>query len=168
MTQAILEKLNRELRSIWSKPPVDIERIKGTRGANGNYFNFINYAEADSRILGGNTFLLTRLCLQDKVPLKSLVETTAALLEGWANGYTRSYQFAKVEYLPSILKEVSTAIAAVKDKQEYLKIIEALTLVISRYNYWLEAEMPWADINVVYVAVARPRPFPAQMQKPWP
>lgn len=146
----LLQELEEARKSIWLTKPDEVERVRGRKGARGQNFSIMVYAEGDTRGVIDFLHSVRTTVKEENIDLKTMIAIAVNHLEFQANRFERYYDMVD---LPGLMKKTSTGLKEVKDKEEYLRLIEAFMLYIGKINYWLDLEIPWSELAERYESV---------------
>jgi hypothetical protein len=142
-----LEKIKAAREAIWSEEPPDIERLRTAKGARNQGASAVLYAATKLATL--ITFLnhVRGVAKQREVDLETMKTVTGPFLEFHAGLYGGFYQLTDTAEVVRWAKE---ALSEVKNLEDYATLMGELTLYVSRVDYWVDLEIPWAEFGRIF------------------
>jgi len=145
----LLELLENERKKIWTvNKPKDVERMRTRIGAREQNYTINAYSVGDTNAIVDFLHSMRVTAQEENMDIKTLASAVCNLLSFEASRFTRYYNLEDTTKL--FEKTVDVLKKEVKTAQEFLEVIEALMRYIGKLNYWLDLEIPWAELAVEY------------------
>jgi len=142
-------QLQDAIRALWQGEPDDVRRLREeVVGAYRHSAPVILYAESETREFIDYLWTLRRLMKSPEVSLASVSTIVSTLLELKADKWDRWY---KLKDVPRALRGVAEALRSFEGtEEEYIELIDLLLLYIGKFNFWLDANIPWLAVSTAF------------------
>ena len=147
MLDEILNEIITARQAIWVDEPGDIARLRTRKGTRQQGASPILYATAKLGQLAVFLNHLRDVSRQSQIDLETVKVITRSLLEFYAAQYGGFYQLTDTA---QIVRRAKQALAEIHTTEDYVRLIGELELYIGRMDYWVDYEIPWAKLGVVF------------------
>ena len=147
--------LKEAIKTMYEEKPKDvIKNLEKTVGAFYVITPLILMGDAATREFIDHCWYTRTLIKSSKLDLGPAKTILSAFCEGHADRWSRWYKWDEV---PKVLLEGSKILQEAKNTEEIISTLDDIMQYINRFNFWLDAEIPWAAISSVgdYVIKSR-------------
>ncbi|HIM46548.1 MAG: hypothetical protein CFH39_00491 [Alphaproteobacteria bacterium MarineAlpha10_Bin2] len=144
-TKAMLARLDGFSRRNWRREPGDVTRLRKHKLPPMGNFPGVFYANFNTFWLGENIQVVRQLALDGDMDVKELNRMAAALLNRHAG------RLAKWKLINTVklVKELAAYFAGngPRSHAQIVAVTEATMLAMDRVNTWIDAMIPWSDLD---------------------
>ncbi len=144
-TKDMLARLDGFARRNWRVEPGDVTRLRKHKLPPMGNFPGVLYANFNTFWLGENIQVVRQLALDGDMDVKALNRMAAALLERHAGRLAKW----KLTNTVKLIKELAAYFAAngPRSHAQIVAVTEATMLTMDRVNCWIDAMIPWSDLD---------------------
>ncbi|MCL6548342.1 MAG: hypothetical protein K6T30_05480 [Alicyclobacillus sp.] len=130
---------------VWRQEPDDIRRLRSlTRPPMGN-LPCVLYANFNTFWAGENLQVYRQLAREGTVPLGALNQAAARVLERHAARLAKWDLHDTVDLVTAVADYFRAG--GPRSKAEFMEVCEAFLLCLDRVNSWIDAIIPWSDLD---------------------
>ncbi len=149
MASSIVAAVRTRREALWTDEPREVAVAMTTnRGTDGNVFFSALYVSEDTRNLNHVLYTLRETIRKGNVELR----TMKSVFRGMLDYFIPWMQWLKLDETKALLGEVYEALEGIHSLDEFLSLIEELTLYFAQMNSWADARMPWHPLLQTYEA----------------
>jgi hypothetical protein len=144
-TTAMLARLERFTTRNWQAEPADIKALRRFKRPPMGTLPCVFYANFDTFWLGENVQVLRQLALAGEMPLPELNRVAAALVARHAARLGKWGMRDAVRLMREIVAYFEAGGA--RSLKAFVQVAEAIMLAVDRINAWIDAMLPWAELD---------------------
>ena len=147
MANSVVSAVRAKREEIWNKEPGEVlVSMTQNPGTNGSLFFSALYVSEDTRNLNHVFYTLRETIRKGNVELASM----KSVLKGFLDYFVPWMKWLKLFETESLLRKVYAEMSEIDSLDEFLSLIEELTLYFAQLNSWADARMPWAQLVQTY------------------
>ena len=151
MPSSIVSAVRARREALWAKEPREVAVAMTTnKGTDGNVFFSALYVSEDTRNLNHVFYTLRETIRKGHVELR----TMKSVLRGMLDYFVPWMRWLKLDETEALLAQVHEGLEGIQSLDEFLSLIEELTLYFAQLNSWADAKMPWYPLLQAYEANA--------------
>lgn len=143
----VRNRLKKELEDIWLAEPPELGQLRRAGGAFYRPGPVILYAESETREILDYLWYFRLAAKQGVAPLAVLQRVASFVVGQKADKLEAWY---KLKHTAAIVRDGLSEMEAADDQEDYVAVIDALLVYLSRFNYWLDSVIPWAAVSGVF------------------
>lgn len=137
-------KANEALDQIWTSRPADIDRMVGRNFDTGRGFSAWAYAWGNLNNLGDLLYGYWLMVREGEGDLATLKLVAARQCRDYADMFSHMTHMADVE---EMLLEAARAFETAQGRDAFAQDLRALQRYIVHMSFWVDIELPWAEVS---------------------
>lgn len=145
----LVEKVRNKREEIWTKEPQEVKDAYLTAEGSGDSSFFpCLYGDFEARACHHVLYTLRQTLRSGDTDFKTIkIMTKNSLIN-----YLPYLNWPKLYDSENFFKEVADDLMAIESTDEFIQLLEELTLYVGRLNFWIDQSMPWYELVQAYEA----------------
>ncbi len=150
----VVKILENAIHENWLYEPQDVKkmRIGKLRGVYNNLCSPILYAESETREMVDYLWNIKCLTEESEIDLESAKKITCKILDFKLKKWVIWYNF---EIISELIKKAILGLKKSITKEEFISVLNPLSILIGKYNFWLDSLIPWQNISSIFDLVLK-------------
>jgi len=145
----IVEKVRNKREEIWVDEPQEVkDAFLTAKGSGDSSFFPCLYGDFEARACHHALYTLRQTLRSGDVDFKTIKLMTKNSLIN----YLPYLNWPKLHDSENFFKEVTEELNAIESTDEFIQLLEELTLYVGRLNFWIDQSMPWYELVQAYEA----------------
>jgi hypothetical protein len=145
----LVEKVRNKREEIWVNEPQEVKDAYLTaKGSGDSSFFPCLYGDFEARGCHHALYTLRQTLRSGDVDFKTIKLMTKNSLIN----YLPYLNWPKLYDSENFFKEVAEELVAIESTEEFIQLLEELTLYVGRLNFWIDQSMPWYELVQAYEA----------------
>lgn len=141
--------LDEEFKRIWESEPKEVQILKKMVGAFDLTGPLLLYVESETRELMDYLWIVQTMMREGRLSEEVGKKMFQEILRFKAGKFINWY---RIHHTAKLMQDSADALEAARSRDETLKLVDALSRYMNKWNYWVDYSIPWADIGFVYDA----------------
>jgi hypothetical protein len=151
---AFIAEVDAAMQAMWTEKPADVKRMIGRNFETGKEFSCWAYCWGYLSNLGDALNLLYTLSKDGQGDLATMERNMAARCEGYAGSVVAAGHMTD---LAAILSKAAALAPTVADHATFARLARALQRYVMQLSFWVDIELPWAEVAKDFDAVCHER-----------
>jgi len=145
----LVEMVRMKREEIWVDEPQEVkDAFQTAKGSGDSEFFPCLYGDFEARACHHALYTLRQTLRNGDVDFKTIKLMTKNSLIN----YLPYLNWPKLYDSENFFKEVAEEVTAVESTDEFIQLLEELTLYVGRLNFWIDQSMPWYELLQAYEA----------------
>lgn len=145
----LVEKVRNKREEIWVHEPQEVtDAYLSARGSGDSSFFPCLYGDFEARACHHVLYTLRQTLRSGNADFKTIKRMTKNSLIN----YLPFLNWPKLYDSEKFFKEVAEELMTIESPDEFIQLLEELTLYVGRLNFWIDQSMPWYELVQAYEA----------------